>query len=404
MTTEKTSVTDNATRFEIFTVFLRLGLTAFGGPVAHLSYFREAFVERRQWLSDTQYADLVALCQFLPGPSSSQVGLSIGLLRGGYVGALLAWAGFTLPSAALMMLFALSITGQMPLPDGALHGLKIAAVAVVAQAIWGMALSLCPDTNRRSIAVLSACVVLIFPDASAQVGMIVACALLGLVFCRNTKIASEENATGRRTLSKRAGVLSLSTFFILLLGLPVLASVVGGELLAIINAYFQAGSLVFGGGHVVLPLLQAETVPTGWVDAAHFMTGYGAAQAVPGPLFTFSAFLGAVSSQPISGFSGGMLALTSIFLPSFLLIFGVLPFWHTLCNYRHVRYALASINAGVVGLLLAAFYQPVWRSAIFQPTDFALAISVFAGLVCWRLPVWLAVLLCAAAGHAMEIF
>lgn len=383
--------------WDIFLTFLLLGCTSFGGPVAHLGYFREAFVDKRQWLSDAQYADLVALCQFLPGPASSQVGLGIGFMRSGYAGALVAWLGFTLPSALLMILFAVGISGGLNLPPGVLYGLKIAAVAVVAQAIFGTATSLCPDKTRRSIAALAACVALLIPTAWGQVSVIVVCALVGLYFCRQlTDIPG--NYKWQSHLSHRHGVIWLTLFFVLLAGLPLLISVWHNETLIIIDAYYQAGSLVFGGGHVVLPLLQAEVVPTGWVGSSDFLAGYGAAQAVPGPLFTFAAFLGAASSQSISGWTGGILALLAIFLPSFLLIMGALPFWQTLRQQHHVRHALAGINAGVVGLLVAAFYQPVWTSAIFQPVDVALALVIFAALMWWRCPSWLAVLFCAVSG------
>lgn len=386
---------------EIFLTFLRLGLTAFGGPIAHLGYFREAFVSKRQWLSDSQYADLVALCQFLPGPASSQVGLGIGFMRGGYAGALAAWLGFTLPSALLMILFALGISGGLDLPTGVLHGLKIAAVAVVAQAIFGMATSLCPDKTRRSMAVLAACAALLTPTAWGQVGVIIACGLIGLSVCRHLT-DSPDDSDWQSHLSSRHGVIWLVLFFALLLGLPLVLSVWDNETLTILDAYYQAGSLVFGGGHVVLPLLQAEVVPTGWVSSSDFLAGYGAAQAVPGPLFTFAAFLGAVSSQAISGWTGGFLALIAIFLPSFLLIMGALPFWQTLRQQRRVRHALAGVNAGVVGLLVAAFYQPVWISAIFQPVDMALALAAFAALMWWRCPSWLAVLGCALIGWVVS--
>lgn len=383
--------------WEIFLTFLLLGCTSFGGPIAHLGYFRETFVNKRQWLSDIQYADLVALCQFLPGPASSQVGLGIGFMRGGYAGALAAWLGFTLPSALLMILFALGISGGLELPPGVLHGLKIAAVAVVAQAIFGMSVSLCPDKLRGSIAVLAACIALLIPTAWGQISIIGVCALAGLYFCRQLTDTPTNNDL-QSHFSRRHGIVWLTLFFVLLAGLPLLINVWQNETLIIIDAYYQAGSLVFGGGHVVLPLLQAEVVPTGWVSNSDFLAGYGAAQAVPGPLFTFAAFLGAVSSQSISSWIGGALALFAIFLPSFLLIMGTLPFWQTLRQQRRVRHALAGVNAGVVGLLVAAFYQPVWTSAIFQPLDVALTLFVFAALMWWRCPSWLAVLTCSTLG------
>lgn len=400
-TTSTQTDTQRGNFIDVFLTFLRLGCTAFGGPIAHLGYFREAFVTKRNWLSDTQYADLVALCQFLPGPASSQVGLAIGFMRGGYSGALAAWLGFTLPSAILMIVFALSITGGLNLPEGVLHGLKIAAVAVVAQAIFGMATSLCPDKARRSMAVLAACVALMVPSAWGQVGVIIACGLAGLYFCRQLTVDAADDNSWESRLSRQHGMVWLSLFFVLLIGLPLILAVWHSEFLDIFDAYYQSGSLVFGGGHVVLPLLQAEVVPTGWVSGSDFLAGYGAAQAVPGPLFTFAAFLGAISSQAITGWVGGLLALVAIFLPSFLLIMGALPFWQTLRQQLRVRHALAGVNAGVVGLLVAAFYHPVWTSAIFQPLDVALALVIFAALMWWRCPSWLAVLFCAMAGWVL---
>lgn len=398
----------------IFCIFLRLGLTSFGGPVAHLGYFRTEFVERQQWLDDKHYADLVALCQFLPGPASSQVGLSIGFLRGGYGGALAAWLGFTLPSAIFLILFALLLNSGDTLPSGLLQGLKIAAVAVVAQAIWGMAKQLCPDILRKTIAILVTCWVLLVPSIWGQMSVIVLAALLGYCCYQSKKSTSitknfaNTAATDTATAFNRAanGKLSASLFclvlfFALLFGLPLLAQLTNAEAVDIADAYYRSGSLVFGGGHVVLPLLQAEVVPSGWISNATFLAGYGVTQAVPGPLFTFAAFLGASSSQAISGVLGGLLALIAIFLPSFLLVIGLLPFWSKLRHLAAVQGALAGVNAAVVGLLSAAFYQPVWIAGIHQSLHVVLALLAFAALTLWKVPPWLVVILAALMGWGM---
>ncbi len=375
----------------VFLIFLRLGLTSFGGPVAHLGYFRDEFVVRRHWLSERSYADLVALCQFLPGPASSQVGMALGLSRAGYAGALAAWLGFTLPSAIALILFALGIASYGDaMPAGVLHGLKVVAVAVVAQAVWGMARTLCPDVPRLSIMVAATCCVLLVPSAWGQVGVIIAAALIGLVAFRPQPGTAHEPLP--ISIRRRTGLLWLTLFCALLLGLPLLASLFPGPLLTMVDAFYRAGSLVFGGGHVVLPLLQAEVVPTGWVDGDAFLAGYGAAQAVPGPLFTFAAFLGASMNQAPSGWLGGLVGLLAIFLPSFLLVLGALPFWEQLRRNRRTQAALMGVNAAVVGLLLAALYQPVWTSAIHRPEDFGLALVALTALLFWKLPPWLVVL------------
>ena len=375
----------------VFLIFLRLGLTSFGGPVAHLGYFRDEFVVRRHWLSERSYADLVALCQFLPGPASSQVGMALGLSRAGYAGALAAWLGFTLPSAIALILFALGIASYGDaMPAGVLHGLKVVAVAVVAQAVWGMARTLCPDVPRISIMVAATCCVLLVPSAWGQVGVIIAAALIGLVAFRPQPGTAHEPLP--ISIRRRTGLLWLALFCALLLGLPLLASLFPSPLLTMVDAFYRAGSLVFGGGHVVLPLLQAEVVPTGWVDGDAFLAGYGAAQAVPGPLFTFAAFLGASMNQAPGGWLGGLVALLAIFLPSFLLVLGALPFWEQLRRNRRTQAALMGVNAAVVGLLLAALYQPVWTSAIHRPEDFGLALVALTALLFWKLPPWLVVL------------
>lgn len=382
---------------QVLAVFLRLGLTSFGGPVAHLGYFREEFVVRRKWVDERAYADLVALCQFLPGPASSQVGIGIGLAKGGFVGALAAWTGFTLPSALVLILFGFGIAALGDgMAGGWLHGLKVVAVAVVAQAVWGMARSLCPDAPRASVAVGASLVVLAWPVPVAQVGVILAGGLAGLALARSTP--DGEHAALGAGVPRHWAVAALITFVVLLVGLPVCAALIPDQTLALIDSFYRSGSLVFGGGHVVLPLLQSEVVPPGWVGNDAFMAGYGAAQAVPGPLFTFAAYLGTVMGPVPNGWDGAVICLLAVFAPSFLLVVGVLPFWDRLRRVRPIRRALVGVNAAVVGLLLAALYDPVWTSAIFTPGDFGLALAAFVLLVLWKVPPWLVVILCAAGG------
>lgn len=391
---------DDRNAWSVFLAFLRLGLTSFGGPVAHIGYFREEFVARRRWLSERSYADLVALCQFLPGPASSQVGLALGLSRAGYAGALAAWAGFTLPSAFVMILFAFGVAAQDTLLSSAvLHGLKVVAVAVVAQAVWGMARTLCPDASRVSIMAVASCIVLASPSAWTQVGVIVLAALVGLAWFRPAARDGHESLPIR--VGRPAAIAALVLFFGLLLVLPLLADGWNSTALARMDVFFRAGSLVFGGGHVMLPLLQAEVVPNGWVDNETFLAGYGAAQAVPGPLFTFAAFLGASMTGAPNGWLGGLLCLVAIFLPAFLLVVGVLPFWEGLRRHVRMQAALMGINAAVVGLLLAALYQPVWTSAVLGPADFALALLALVALMFWRLPPWLVVVGAALVSGVM---
>ena len=386
---KKVVAADSAWR--VFLVFLRLGLTSFGGPIAHLAYFREEFVARRQWLSERSYADLVALCQFLPGPASSQVGIGLGLSRAGFSGAVAAWAGFTLPSAIILVLFAKGLsTWGSAFPYGLLHGLKIVAVAVVAQAVWGMARQLCTDVPRVTIAAFSACAALLWPNAMGQISVIVCTAGVGLVCFEADQRQPVESLP--ISISRKVGVISLLVFFSLLAGLPLLMQVLPSQTLARVQDFYRAGSLVFGGGHVVLPLLQTATVPNGWVANDTFLAGYGVAQAVPGPLFTFAAFLGASMSVPPSGWVGASVCLAAIFAPSFLLVIGVLPFWEQLRQGIRTQAALAGINAGVVGLLLAALYNPVWTSAISKPQDFGLALIALVALMFWKVPPWLVVL------------
>lgn len=388
--------------WSVFLIFLRLGLTSFGGPVAHLGYFREEFVSRRQWLSDRSYADLVALCQFLPGPASSQVGIALGFSRAGYSGALAAWAGFTLPSAVALILFAIGISSAgSNLSVGALQGLKIVAVAVVAQAVWGMARSLCTDAKRITIMMLATCAVLLLPSVWSQVGVIIVAGLAGVVLFKPAQLAPHDPLLIQ--ISRRTGAFWLTLFFIILIALPLASDALPNQTLAIVDAFYRAGSLVFGGGHVVLPLLQTEVVPTGWVDEQVFLAGYGATQAMPGPLFTFAAFLGASMSSAPSGWLGGMIALVAIFIPSFLLVVGALPFWEQLRQNLRTQAALGGINASVVGLLLAALYQPVWTSAILSPQDFGLALIALVALMFWKLPPWLVVVVGGVAGWLLHL-
>jgi chromate transporter len=386
---------------EVLGVATRLGLTSFGGPVAHLGYFREEYVVRRKWLDEAAYVDLVALCQFLPGPASSQVGIAIGITRAGLLGGLAAWLGFTLPSAAALVAFAYGLAALQVTDAGWLHGLKVAAVAVVALAVWGMARTLAPDRARATIALLAAVAALVWPGGAAQVVLIAAAALIGLRFLPGA--ASGATAPLVVPVGRRLGFAMLVLFFALLLALPIARQFVGGQALSVFDSFYRAGSLVFGGGHVVLPLLQAEVVPPGWVTDEQFVAGYGAAQAVPGPLFTFAAYLGAVMGPRPNGLAGAALALIAVFLPSFLLVVGALPFWAALRAQSGFAAALSGINAAVVGLLLAALYHPVWTSAIRTPFDVALAFAAFGLLAFWKAPAWLVVLFAAAGGALLSL-
>ena len=391
----------HASAWRVFLIFLRLGLTSFGGPVAHLGYFREEFVARRGWLTEDAYADLVALCQFLPGPASSQVGLALGLRQAGWGGALAAWLGFTLPSALVMALLGLGlVAGQGLMPAGVLHGLKVAAVAVVAQAVWGMARSLCRGPARLLLMALACALALLWPGVVGQVGAMLVAALAGLaLWGRASAMPAPPSQSGLAAgLRPRTGALLLAAFAALLVLLPLAARAWPQGWLVLADAFYRAGALVFGGGHVVLPLLQAEVVATGWVAADDFLAGYGLAQAVPGPLFTFAAFLGAAAGHGTGGWLGAAVCLVAIFVPAFLLVAGALPFWDRLRHNARARAALAGVNAAVVGLLLAALYHPVWTSAIHAPADLALALAAFAALVWARVPPWLVVPLCGAAG------
>lgn len=382
--------------WEVFTVFLRLGLTSFGGPVAHLGYFHEAFVNRRKWLSAESYAEIVALCQFLPGPASSQVGLAIGLRRAGTPGALAAWLGFTAPSAVALILFALGLGLFENAPDGWLRGLKIAALAVVAQALWGMARTLTPDRPRILIALGAAIVMLIVPLNLMQLAVIATTALIGAVGLPASEHGAAEDLPG---ISRMAGIGCLAAFFVLLAALPLAAALTGDPSVSLADRFYRTGALVFGGGHVVLPLFQAELVAPGLIGEDAFLAGYGAAQAIPGPLFAFSAYLGAL----VGGWGGAILSLVAIYLPSFLLVFGILPFWPALKTHPRARSALAGTNAGVVGLLLAALYDPVFTSAVAQPLDMALALAALGAVAIVKLPPWLVVLACAVLGAMLPI-
>jgi chromate transporter len=383
---------------EVFLAFLKLGLTSFGGPIAHLGYFRHEFIGRRRWLDEPAFADLVGLCQFLPGPASSQTGFALGLLRAGYGGGLAAWLGFTLPSALILTLFAFlggALSG--PLGQGFLHGLKLVAVAVVAQAVSGMAQSLCPDRPRAAIAVAAALIALLAPTALAQIAAIGAGALAGLFLERPE--AEVDAPPLAIPVSKTVGALALGLFVMLLAGLPIAGRIWPADhAIAEAAAFWRSGALVFGGGHVVLPLLQAAVVRPGWVDANTFLAGYGAVQAVPGPLFTFAAYLGAVMQPGPNGLPGALLCLLALFLPGLLLVSGVLPFWHGLRRRKAAQAAMRGANAAVVGLLLAALYNPVWVSAVAGPGDFALALLGFALLTIARVPPLAIVLLLTAGG------
>ncbi len=402
MVTEKENNEDQQTRpWLVFLIFLRLGLTSFGGPTAHIGYFRDEFVTRRRWLSERSYADLVALCQFLPGPASSQVGIALGLSRAGFSGALAAWAGFTLPSAILLTLFAVGISSWgNAVPAGLLHGLKVVAVAVVAQAVWGMGRSFCTDAARIGIAAVAAFLVVVFPTTLSQIGVLAAAAVIGLTLVKRAKDSAHDPLP--MAVSRRVGIMLVTLFVVLLVGLPLLLEVWPGRTLAVADAFYRAGSLVFGGGHVVLPLLQAAVVPNGWVTNETFMAGYGAAQAVPGPLFTFVAFLGASMNSAPNGFIGAAICLIAIFVPSFLLVAGTLPFWEQLRRNSKAQAALAGVNAAVVGVLVAALYHPVWTSAIYRMEDFALALLALIALMLWKAPPWLVVAGCGLAGWLLN--
>ncbi|MCB6218341.1 chromate transporter [Bacillus paralicheniformis] len=382
---------------EILFVSTRLGLTSFGGPIAHLGYFHAEYVRKRKWMDEKNYADLVALCQFLPGPASSQVGIGIGVMRAGIIGGILAFIGFTLPSVIALVLFAMILQGFDIGTAGWIHGLKIVAVAVVAHAVLGMAQKLTPDKRRKAIALFALVATLLWQTAFTQVGVILLAAFAGYLIYKEQ--VETDDSVMRFPVSRRFAAVCLSLFFGLLILLPMLRELTSSSWIAMFDSFYRSGSLVFGGGHVVLPLLEREFVPTGWLSEEAFLAGYGAAQAVPGPLFTFAAYLGAV----ISGWQGGMLATAAIFLPAFLLILGTLPFWDTLRRNPKVKGALMGVNAAVVGILISAFYQPIWTSSILAPVDFAFAAVLFSLLVYWKLPPWIIVAAGAAGGALMQL-
>jgi chromate transporter len=382
---------------EVFRTFLKLGLTSFGGPVAHLGYFRDELVLRRRWIDDPGYADLVALCQFLPGPASSQVGFALGLLRGGPLGGLAAWSAFTLPSAVLLILFAYGAAAlDGPVSAGLLHGLKVVAVAIVAQAVFGMARTLAPDWRRAGIAIGALLIVTSVSNSLGQVTAIVLGGLSGLALCRG--MTAPPGVRSAYPIAKRTGMIALGLFFLLLILLPLLAASTSARTIALFDSFYRAGALVFGGGHVVLPLLEAELVRSGWMSADAFLAGYGAAQAVPGPLFTFAAYLGAAMQAEPNGVWGALICLIAVFLPGLLLLIGALPFWNALRTLSPAQAAMRGTNAAVVGLLGAALYDPVWKNAILGPVDAMLALAGFLMLTLWKVAPWIVVALMALAG------
>jgi chromate transporter len=390
--------TPTGSPFEVLRVFLKLGLSSFGGPIAHIGYFREELVVRRRWVDDAAYTDLVALCQFLPGPASSQVGFSLGLIRAGYWGGLAAWTGFTLPSAILLTAFAYGAGAlRGPFGEGVIHGLKLVAVAIVAQAVWGMARTLCPDRQRATIACVAALLILFSTSFAAQVGTIVMGGIAGFWLCRAS--APTVTTSLGAPVSRRVGAVALLIFFLLLVALPALGISPSVQLF---DAFYRSGALVFGGGHVVLPLLSKAFVTPGWVSQDAFLAGYGAAQAVPGPLFTFAAYLGAVAAPSPHRIAGAALGLAGIFLPGVLVLLGTLPFWDVFRRRVGAQAIMRGVNAAVVGLLGAALYNPLWISSIKSSSDFALGLVGFVLLTVWRVPPLLVVVLGALGGLALS--
>lgn len=389
---------------EVLIAFAKLGMSSFGGPIAHIGYFRQEFVVRRHWLDEHVYADLVALCQFLPGPASSQVGFSLGLMRAGFLGGLAAWTGFTLPSAIALVLFAYGARAlQGPAGSGVLHGLKLVAVAIVAQAVWGMARTLCPDRDRASIAVIATLIILFSASSVAQIGAIAFGGIVGLWLCRTATSPAPLQQQMSVPVSRRSGMLALTVFFLLLAGLPILDRLTGSQGLALFEAFYRSGALVFGGGHVVLPLLREATVAHGWISDDVFLAGYGAAQAVPGPLFTFSAYLGAVMGPAPNGLAGAVISLIAIFLPGILVLIGTLPFWETFRKRTWAQAVMRGVNAAVVGLLGAALYTPVWTSSVHAPGDFGIVLAGFVLLTAWEAPPLVVVAVSALGGMALAI-
>jgi chromate transporter len=383
---------------EILMVSTRLGLTSFGGPVAHLGYFHEEYIRRRKWLDEKSYADLVALCQFLPGPASSQVGIGIGVMRAGVLGGIVSFIGFTLPSVIILILFALLLHSFGFSDAGWIKGLKIVAVVVVAHAILGMAKNLTPDVQRKTIALFAIIVTLLWQTAFTQVGIILLAAFIGFLLYRDQTLEKDSTQV-QFPISHRFAAICLTLFFGLLVALPLLRETTNLNWLAMFDSFYRSGSLVFGGGHVVLPLLEREFVPTGWLSEEEFLAGYGMAQAVPGPLFTFAAYIGAV----INGWKGGLLATVAIFLPAFLLILGTLPFWNSLRRNPKIKGALMGVNAAVVGILIAALYRPIWTTSILSALDFAFAAVLFSMLVHWKLPPWVIVVTGAIGGFLLSL-
>jgi chromate transporter len=382
---------------EILIVSTKLGLTSFGGPIAHLGYFHDEYVRRRKWLDEQAYANLVALCQFLPGPASSQVGIGIGVMRGGLLGGILAFVGFTTPSVVMLIVFALVLQGMDIGNAGWIHGLKIVAVAVVAHAIWGMAQKLTPDLSRKAIALLALICTLLWQTAYTQVSVIIVAAVAGLIIYKGQKESSPSAI--QVPLSRSFAFICLGLFFGLLIVLPILRELTASSWVAMFDSFYRSGSLVFGGGHVVLPLLEREFVPSGWLSKEEFLAGYGAAQAVPGPLFTFAAYIGAV----VNGWAGGLLATFAIFLPAFLLVLGTLPFWVTINRNPKITGAIMGVNAAVVGILISAFYDPIWTSSILGPMDFAFAALLFTMLAYWKLPPWVIVVTGIILGYLLSL-
>ena len=389
---------------EVLRAFAKLGVSCFGGPIAHIGYFRQEFVVKRRWLGEQAYADLVALCQFLPGPASSQVGFSLGLMRAGYLGGLAAWVAFTLPSAIALVLFAYGASAlEGEIGSGLLHGLKLVAVAIVAQAVWGMARTLCPDRERASIAVVAALVILLSSSSVAQIGAIVFGGIAGLWLCRTQAVTPSDQGHMSVPVSRRAGLVALTAFFLLLAGLPILGNLTHSQAVALFEAFYRSGALVFGGGHVVLPLLREATVAQGWVTDDVFLAGYGAAQAVPGPLFTFAAYLGAVVGTPPNGLAGATISLVAIFVPGILALVAALPFWETFRKRARAQAAMRGVNAAVVGLLGAALYNPVWTTSVHGPADFGIAVVGFVLLMVWEAPPLVVVAVSAIGGVTLAI-
>ena len=382
---------------ELFLVSIKLGLTSFGGPTAHLGYFHEEYVRKRKWMDEKSYADLVALAQFLPGPASSQVGIGIGVARAGVLGGLVSFLGFTMPSVIALILFATLLAGSDVSDAGWLHGLKIVAVAIVAHAIIGMAKNLTPDVKRKTIALLALVVTLLWQTSFTQISVIIIAGIVGLLLFNAHE--SSDSVSSKFLVSKKVGVICLTLFFTLLAVLPILRELTGSYWVALFDSFYRSGALVFGGGHVVLPLLELELVPAGLIGNESFLAGYGATQAVPGPLFTFAAYLGAV----MNGWQGGLFATVAIFLPAFLLIVGALPFWDVLRNHPKIKGAVMGVNAAVIGILLSALYNPIWTSSILRAQDLALAAILFAMLAFWKLPPWIVVLTGALGGVLLSI-